>query len=423
MRNLFLSAAFAVMVVGTTNAQQPKYVGGDISTLARYEERGAKFLKHDGTAISSPLQFFKDEGMNAMRIRLFVNPENASTGDKGQGVFQDLEYVKAIGKRIKDMGLSFMLDFHYSDSWADPAKQWTPAAWLSLTDEQLYNKIYEYTKDVLQQLVAVGATPDFIQTGNEISYGMLWGASTGSPKKCTSGSDANWERFTTLLKQAGKACREVCPQAMIILHTERTGQTGVLEDFYNRMKANSVDYDIIGLSYYPYWHGNMTTLDTALKALEKNFTDKKIMIVETGYYHHWQPDNVTNNYSSIWPISDAGQDKFANDLITVLNEHHDSVIGLYWWAMDCNEYGIDWQNAVLKDWYNAGLFDNQTGRATLALSSLKDFLEGYSSVKGIAGEISGNCPIHTLSGIKISCKRKGLPKGVCIKDGRKVLIK
>ena len=120
-----------------------------------------------------------------------------------------------------------MLDFHYSDTWADPAKQWTPDQWKSLSDDDLYKKIYEYTKDCLEQMKEAGATPDLIQTGNEISYGMLWGteatAKGNDKNRCyTNSPAANWERFITLLKEAGKACREVCPQAQIIIHSERT---------------------------------------------------------------------------------------------------------------------------------------------------------------------------------------------------------
>ena len=150
-----------------------KYVGGDISLLPSYIDHGAKYYDNAGNAISDPLAFFGEQGLNTMRVRLFVNPENAPSDHKGQGVVQDLAYVKRLGKMIKDAGMALILDFHYSDTWADPAKQWTPAAWAGLSDNELYERIYSYTREVLQEMKAVGATPDFIQTGNEISYGML----------------------------------------------------------------------------------------------------------------------------------------------------------------------------------------------------------------------------------------------------------
>ena len=240
-------------------------VGGDISMLTKYETHQRWALRYgittahyydmNGQVIDDVITWTKQQGWNAARVRLFVNPANASAEDRGQGVIQNLDTVKVLGARIKAAGMQFMLDFHYSDSWADPVKQYTPAEWADLDDEALVNKVYEYTRDCLRALKAAGATPDYIQTGNEISYGMLWGP-VGTPtaqlKKCYMGDEANWGRFTDLLKAAGRACREECPNAKIILHTERVAKTSILVNFYNQMRNKQVDYDIIGLSYYPY---------------------------------------------------------------------------------------------------------------------------------------------------------------------------
>ena len=353
-----------------------KFRGGDVSLLTKYEENGANYMDVNGTKITNMLAYLKQQGWNALRVRLFVDPSQASTADKGQGVCQDLDYVVALGKRIKKAGFQFLLDFHYSDSWADPSKQFTPSAWSSLSANELYTKIYDYTKDALQQLVAADATPDFIQTGNEISYGMLWGSSSAAAsswKKCYTSSTENWSYFTTLLKQAGKACREVCPKAKIIIHTERAGQTSVLNAFYDRMKSYDVDYDIIGLSYYPYYHGTLTTLKNNLQGLASTYADKKIMIVETGYYHAWQPSDVSYDLSSTYPITAEGQKKFTDALIETLNGVS-NVNGLFWWWPEANEYGLNWNTKRVTDnWYNAGLWDNQTGKAMPAVESLKSF--------------------------------------------------
>lgn len=353
-----------------------KFRGGDVSLLTRYEENGSNYMDVNGTKITNMLSFFKQQGWNALRVRLFVDPSLASSSDKGQGVCQDLSYVVALGQRIKRAGFQFLLDFHYSDSWADPAKQFTPSAWSSLTANELYTKIYDYTKEALQQLVAADAIPDFIQTGNEISYGMLWGSSSAtasSLKKCYTSSTDNWTYFTTLLKQAGKACREVCPKSKIIIHTERAGQSSVLNAFYDRMKSYEVDYDIIGLSYYPYYHGTLTTLKNNLQSLSSSFSDKKIMIVETGYYHAWQPSDVSYDLSSTYPITAEGQKQFTDALIETLNSVN-NVNGLFWWWPEANEYGLNWSTKRVTDnWYNAGLWDNQTGKALPALYELKRF--------------------------------------------------
>ena len=351
-----------------------KSVGGDISLLPQYENHGAIYMDENGARLGDMLTYFSDNGWNTMRVRLFHNPANASDKDKGDGVCQDLAYVTELGKRIKQAGLRFCLDFHYSDSWADPNKQFTPAAWVGMSDAQLVDAIYTYTKGVLDHLNAAGATPDFIQTGNEISYGMLWGKEgSGDLKKCFMGSSANWDRFVSLLKNAGKACREACPKAKIILHTERTGQWNVLDNFYKKMKDGGVDYDIIGLSYYPIWHNNLLTLESTLQNLEKNYSDKKIAIVETGYYYAWYPTDADYDYTSTYPATPVGQQKFIADLVTKLNSHA-SVMALWYWWPEANEYGLDWNtNRVTNGWNNTSLFDNSTGKVNPALKELRNF--------------------------------------------------
>ena len=405
----------SLCVISVASAQ--KYVGGDISLLPEYINANAKYYNYQGQSVSSPLQLFHDEGLNAMRVRLFVNPSDYTGSDKDPNACQDLEYVKSLGKQIKEAGFDLILDFHYSDTWADPAKQWTPAAWVSLTDEQLYDKIYEYTKDALTQMCDAGATPDFIQPGNEISYGMLWGAynaSASSLKKCYVNSSANWDRFTTLLENAIKACREVCPDAKVILHTERVQQTNVLSNFYTKMKNANIDYDIIGLSYYPAWHGNLATLESALNAMTTGFPDKDIMIVETGYSYAWAIPGTSFDYSSVYPYSDAGQNSYTVDLISLLNKY-DNVKGLFWWWMEYNANGTS-----LSGWYNAPLFDSRTGRATAALSSLKTFKES-SSIDNITTDRveNANDVWYTISGQRI---KRPTEHGIYIHNGKKVAM-
>ena len=419
----------AVLCTFAANSQAQKYVGGDISLLPTNEKSNPTWLDKDGNTITNVLSFFKQEDMNAMRVRLFVNPSDYTGSDKDANACQDLEYVKALGKRIKDAGFKLMLDFHYSDTWADPAKQWTPKAWEGLNDEQLNTKIYDYTKDALQQMKAAGAEPDFIQTGNEISYGMLWGAygaSESALKKCyTSSSNANWTRFTTLLKNAGKACREVCPQAKIILHTERAAQTGVLTNFYNRMKTANVDYDIIGLSYYPIWHRDIATLETALNTLESNYPDKNIMIVEVGYAYSWYPGTYDYDYRSVYGATEEGQQEFTKDLITMLNKHS-KVTGLFWWWMEYNAY--PWATTHMENWWYAPLFNSNTGKAMPAFYEMKNFLDsqdGISAPSVSNDALSANKNALSNKWFNLNGQRIGKPakSGVYVNEGKKVLIK
>lgn len=400
------------------------YVGGDISVLKSYDDNNVAYYDQQGRRIDDVLKYMKSEavGWNAMRVRLFVNPTKQSPdGSRDAQVCQTLDYVKALGKRIKDEGLAFMLDFHYSDTWADPANQWTPKAWQSLSEASLPSKVYEYTKDCLEQLVAAGATPDFIQTGNEISYGMLWGAYNKKTYFCNTSSDANWSRFIALLTQASKACREVCPKAQIIIHTERAGNANTTRAIYNRLA--SVDYDVIGLSYYPFWHGSLSTLSTTLNSLAASFPSKKVQIVETAYYYQWQPaaGNGFTDYSSTWPVSEAGQAKFARDLVAELRKH-DNVNGLYWWFPEENGNGPG--SAVLTSWVNRGLWNNSTHKAMAGLYELKAFTEGRL-VNGVAAATTTLMPFdgrwYTLQGIQLAAAPQR--RGLYINSGRKVFVK
>ena len=359
-----------LMASATTFAQ--KYVGGDISMLTKYEDAGVVYKDNNGNAVQ-PLTFFKEQGLNAMRVRLFVDPSL----DNDKAVCQDLEYVKALGKRIKDAGHKFMLDFHYSDTWADPGKQWTPDAWKTLNDEALATKLYEYTKSCLEALKAAGSEPDFIQTGNEISYGMLWGVAGTSANRCyTNSPEANWNRFFSLLNKAGAACREICPNAKIIIHSERVGAKDVLIDYFDRIKTASIDYDIIGLSYYPAYHGDLATLEGALRVLEERNYGKDIMIVETGYCYAWALDGTTFDYTATYPYTEEGQRQFTADLITSLNKYK-SVKGLFWWWMEDNG-----NKGVTNKWWNAALYNHNTGKPYAAFYELKNF--------SLKGDVNGD---------------------------------
>ena len=409
MKKVIIAMLAAVM---TTTAAAQKFVGGDISMLTKYEDAGVVYKDKAGNTVQ-PLAFFHQEGLNTMRVRLFVDPSK----DSDKGVCQDLAYVKALGKRIKDAGMQLMLDFHYSDTWADPAKQWTPDAWKNLSDDQLADKVFEYTADCLQQLKAAGATPDFIQTGNEISYGMLWGTEGTTANRCyTNSNAANWNRFFNLLKHAAQACRQECPQSKIVLHSERVPKPNVLTDFFDRMKDNAIDYDIIGLSYYPAYHGDLSTLETALTTIENKHYGKDIMIVETGYSYAWALDNTTFNYTSTYPYTEEGQRQFTADLVAMLNQHS-SVTGLFWWWPEDNG-----NKNVTSNWWNAALYDHNSGKPYAAFYELKNFGNSSADIQGIPSEKVGKeYAWYTLDGRQLSSKPK--EHGIYIHQHQKKIVR
>ena len=407
-----------------------RYVGGDISVLLKYEQQNATYLDKDGAAIADVLNFLKQQGWNTMRVRLFVDPSN----DKDKNVCQDLEYVKTLGKRIKDAGLLFMLDFHYSDTWADPGKQIIPDSWKIWSwtpDETVYN----YTKETLEALVVAGAVPDLIQTGNEISFGMLWGFNLdgkyedweqwGGHLEATADwkdyTDKHWDIFSKMLKAAGKACREVCPQAKIIIHTEQCANNPTLDvAFFKRIQENEIDYDIIGISYYPYFKGELSNLDKGLSQLEQHFSDKAIQIVETGYPSKWEVPGTKYDLTKTYPYTPEGQRQYTADLIMTLQKHP-QVNGLSWWYAEANAKGCT--GSLATGWYNASLFDNETGRALPALYELKAFLGSETSVYSLTSDL---LPLtsetwYTLQGLSLPSKPSRC--GLYINNGKKIWIK
>jgi arabinogalactan endo-1,4-beta-galactosidase len=410
------------------NAQ--RYVGGDISVLLKYEEQKATFFDQNGGDIPDVLGFLKEQGWNTMRVRLFVDPSK----DTDKNVCQDLEYVKTLGKRIKDAGLLFMLDFHYSDTWADPGQQTAPSSWAvySWYPEETF---YKYTKETLEALVAAGATPDLIQTGNEISFGMHWGfmnhegqyvdygqfsAKLKANSAWAAYTDTNWDNFAKYLKAAGKACREVCPQAKIIIHTEQCANNPTLDvAFFKRIADNGIDYDIIGTSYYPYFKGPLSNLDKGLTQLEANFPDKQIQVVETGYPSKWEVGGTTYDYTKTYPYSHEGQRQYTADLITMLQKHP-QVNGLSWWYAEANAKGCT--GSLATGWYNASLFDNETGHALPALYEMKAFLSDPTAITSPSSFLfpPSSESWYTLQGQRLP--GKPFRDGLFIRNGQKVLL-
>lgn len=413
--NLRLAFLSLLVSTGIYAFGEQRYAGGDISLLPEYEAKGAIYKDTNGEPIADLLPYLRKEGMNAMRVRLFVNPKDYKGDDADPNACQDLEYIIPLCKRIKAAGFELLLDFHYSDTWADPAKQWTPEAWKNLSDDQLYEKIYSYTKETLLTLKEEGIVPDFIQPGNEISFGMLWGG-YGTPesqlKKTFIGNAANWQRLGKLLNNAIMACHEICPDAKIVIHTERVGDVAVQNNFYNQMKDLKVDYDMIGLSYYPYFHGNMKVLSSALDALTEKFPDKDIMIVETGFPYKWEVPGTSQKVD--YAYSEAGQDQFAKDLVTTI-EKYEKVDGLFWWWLEYNAFNTD-----LSGWYNAPLFDSTTGKVTPALKTICSFATGSSDVDITENEKAKDDSSdvwYDLNGNKVDNPEKGL----YISTGKKII--
>lgn len=348
----------SIDIFDDTGRNHLKYIGADVSLLTRFEQNRAIYKNEKGEDINL-LPYLKQNGFNYVRYRLFVNP------DSNPDTCQDLDYVISLCKRSKSVGLKILLDFHYSDTWADPGKQTKPTAWINLSEQELNTKIYDYTKSTLQRMQVAGVLPDMIQTGNEISSGMLWDEGRVSVWNDQWNTPNRWSSFTNLLKSATKACRDIAGRKVpIMIHTERSCDAAASDAYYTKLKEYNVDYDIIGLSYYPFWHGTITQMENTLKVLT-HFYDKKIIFAEIAYPYKDYGYPTSSNYPKEYPSTPAGQTQFVRTFIDTIQKYP-NVEGLFYW--DAEETFSP--NEITPFKMHLGLFDNETGKV---LPAFKEF--------------------------------------------------
>ena len=244
--------------------------GADVSWLPQMEATGYRFYDTDGKE-KDCLQLLKERGMNTIRLRVFVNPSQ----DKASGHCSKEETV-AMALRAQKAKMRIMIDFHYSDTWADPAKQAKPAAWANLSFDALQNKVYEHTFNVLTALKKAGVTPEWVQVGNEIPGGMLW----------PDGSTNNWAQLAQLLNKGYEATKAVNAKIKVIVHVDEGNNNEKFRWFFDKATEHQVKYDVIGLSYYPFWIKK--DYSETIADLQKNLNDmasryqKEVMVVEVG---------------------------------------------------------------------------------------------------------------------------------------------
>ncbi|MGC4023249.1 MAG: beta-galactosidase GalA [Cyclobacteriaceae bacterium] len=243
-----------------------KMMGADISFLPELEARGVSFS--DNGATKDAIQILKDHGFNYVRLRIFNDPAHEKGYSPAKG-FCDLANTKKMAKRVKDAGMKLLLDFHYSDYWADPGKQYKPAAWKDLSFVDLKKALYDYTKKVIQELKDQGTTPDMVQIGNEINHGIVW----------PEGEVSHLDSLAQLINAGTAAVKSVDPTVVMMLHVALGGQNHESTFFIDNMIARNVHFDVIGESYYPKWHGNLEDLRDNLTDLVNRY-GKDVIVVE-----------------------------------------------------------------------------------------------------------------------------------------------
>lgn len=286
-------------------------VGADLSFLKQAEDRG--FVFKDNNVAKPGLQIFKDHGYNWVRLRIFNNPAQLPN---------NLQYTVALAQAAKKLGFKFLLCFHYSDSWADPGKQPIPKAWEGMTHAQRVTALFTYTRDTIAAFREVGAMPDMVQIGNEVTNGMLWPDGK---------LPANWDNFAEFQKagiagvEAGKAN---LPRPRILIHLDKGGDKVATKNFLDKLDTYRVNYDVIGQSYYPWWQGSLNDLRENLIFMSKTY-DKDIVVVETAY--NWTPAEYVSS-AAPFPESPDGQKQFLDEVNrAVMAAPNGRGIGVFWW--------------------------------------------------------------------------------------------
>ena len=311
-------------------------LGIDVSTYP--EELAGGAVYYEGDTPIDPLDAFRRNGVDYMRIRIWNHPWGPNGEPYLAGTCDLNNYVK-LGTLAKSKGYRLYMDLHYSDFWADPGKQFPPREWEGYTVDQLETAVYDFTRHCLTVAREAGVAPDIIQVGNEITNGILWPVGRLSEGE---GERGNYENLCRLLRAGCRACREEAPHARIMLHLERSNDCAVYGEFFSHMESAGVPYDIIGASYYPYWHGTPDELFTNLDACRR--FGKELMIAELGYGFTTEAYSLggenkrlvidaerayVKGVSERYPLTPEGQADFVRDMLHAAQEH--GIAGVFYW--------------------------------------------------------------------------------------------
>lgn len=342
---------FLLMLFSLNLLSEIFYKGNDASFIDELIHKGAIYKENNKK--TNPLHIYKEHGMNTIRLRIWNNPKNG---------YCNLERTLFIAKEIKENNLFFILNFHFSDTWADPSQQIVPEKWKHNSFKEIKTNLFNYSFKVINALKQQNTLPEIIQIGNEIENGILF----------PHGSIQNINQFTQLLNASIKGVKRALTEnelknIKIMIHISPGGDKDRCYWFFNQIISHNINFDIIGLSYYPWWHGSFFNLKENMNNLAKQF-NKDIMIVETAY--PWTLDwfdykhNVVGEQSQLlhcYPATVQGQKRFISTLIRKVKDvPKNRGKGVIYWAADyisIPEKNSSWENMTLFD-FNGNLLDS-----------------------------------------------------------------
>lgn len=352
-------------------------MGMDASCVPALENSGVKYYDFDGTE-KDVYEILSDNGINYIRVRIWNDPFDASGNGYGGGNC-DIENAIAIGKRATAAGMKLLVNFHYSDFWADPGKQMVPKAWKGMSAEEKCDAIYDYTVDCLKKLKKAGVDVGMVQIGNETN-----GAMCGESASALGG----WKRIMDMMSAGSKAVREVFPKALVAVHFANPEKADSYASYAKNLDYYGVDYDVFASSYYPYWHGTLDNLAQVLSNVATKY-GKKVMVAETSYAFTGADSDFSGNtigegadVVKNYPMTIQGQANLVRDVIDTVVNKTTNGIGVFYWegtwisvgansweenSAKWEKYGSGWASSYAAEydpedagqWYGGCAVDNQ----------------------------------------------------------------
>lgn len=317
-------------------------MGMDISSVIAEEEAGVKYYDFEGNE-TDVFKVLSDYGVNYIRVRIWNDPKDAEGNSYGGG-HNDLATAIKIGKRATKYNMSLLVNFHYSDFWADPSRQIAPKAWANLYDiSEKETALYQYTKDSLQAMKDEGIVVGMVQVGNETSGGKMAG-------------ETLWKDTCKLFNAGSRAVREVYPNALVALHFANPEKYNNYFDWASKVNQNNVDYDVFGSSYYPYWHGTLDNLSYVLSTIAAKY-NKRVMVLETSYAFTGEDSDFggntigeTSGYDKKdYPFTVHGQINQLVDVVDTIANRTVNGLGIcYWEGAWITAGGSNWEENKAK---------------------------------------------------------------------------
>ena len=304
-------------LIGCGEAEPSFLVGMDASSVPSLEAGGVQYYNKEGK-VQDVFAILADAGINYIRVRVWNDPYDEEGHGYGGGNC-DIENAVEIGERATRYGMKLLVDFHYSDFWADPGKQMAPKAWKGMTIDEKTNALYAFTCDSLEQLKEAGVSVGMVQIGNETNSGLA--------------GETRWENMAKLFSAGVQAVRDTLPEALVAVHFTNPEKAGAYEYYAKQLEEYGVDYDVFASSYYPQWHGSLENLQQVLGYIKETY-GKRVLVAETAHAYtaenlDFHGNTVTADTVTPYPKTPEGQAAWVRDVVNAVAEI--GGMGVFYW--------------------------------------------------------------------------------------------